>query len=491
MLARSLSLLCILALAFQLEGQTAFDALRYSQFQVGGTARTVGAGGALGALGSDFATLSVNPAGLGWYRRSEFTFTPAFMITNTTSVLTNEENNAGVEEDRSVFNINNFGLVITSRPRSRKWKTFNFGFGLNRLANFNQRFVYSGFSTGSITDRFLELANSPEGPDAFEAGVAIDANALFTPVDIDDVYLSDYEVAPNAEIFRTQDVETRGAINEFLLSFAGNYDEKILFGATIGFPIVNFNEDKLYEESDPDDVVPLFDDLQFREELTTTGWGINAKAGVIIRPVQMLRLGAAVHTPTAYRLSDRFNTSMVYNFTDDMGPFRGEAASPDGLFDYRLRTPWRFVGSLGLVFNKSGFLSAEVEHLNYNKSQFRYDGFAVDENAVNGDIRTQFQSVTNFRFGGEFAYEVFRLRAGFNILPSPFEGDNTVNHGYSAGVGYRGNKFFFDLAYRRNNLTETYVPYQISQDQLNPPPEQFVENEVVFNRILATFGFNF
>ena len=35
---------------------------------IGGTARFMGAGGAMGALGADFGTLSTNPAGLAMFR---------------------------------------------------------------------------------------------------------------------------------------------------------------------------------------------------------------------------------------------------------------------------------------------------------------------------------------------------------------------------------------------------------------------------------------
>ena len=56
--------------------QNETDALRFSQFNYGGTARFMSMGGAFGALGGDFSSLAINPAGIGIYRRSEFSFTP-------------------------------------------------------------------------------------------------------------------------------------------------------------------------------------------------------------------------------------------------------------------------------------------------------------------------------------------------------------------------------------------------------------------------------
>ena len=86
-------ILCLLFTALNIsvaQAQTASDALRFSYIpQYGGTARTVGVGGAMGALGGDFATISMNPAGLATYRMSEFTFTPGFHSAKAKSELLN------------------------------------------------------------------------------------------------------------------------------------------------------------------------------------------------------------------------------------------------------------------------------------------------------------------------------------------------------------------------------------------------------------------
>jgi hypothetical protein len=64
----------------QASAQNQVDALRYSQIYPGGTARSTAMGGAFGALGGDFYSASLNPAGLGVYRSSEFTFTPELLL---------------------------------------------------------------------------------------------------------------------------------------------------------------------------------------------------------------------------------------------------------------------------------------------------------------------------------------------------------------------------------------------------------------------------
>ena len=58
--------------------QNEFDALRYSNLEFFGDARFNAMGGSFGALGANMASLSVNPGGIGVYKSSDFSFTPAF-----------------------------------------------------------------------------------------------------------------------------------------------------------------------------------------------------------------------------------------------------------------------------------------------------------------------------------------------------------------------------------------------------------------------------
>lgn len=476
---------------FHLQAQTANDALRYSYYQVGGTARTIGVGGALGALGADFSTLSTNPAGLGMYRRSEFTVTPSFFMSNVDSYLDSDPEGLVESESKNNFNLNNIGVVLFSQPRNFKWKTSNFGIGLNRVANFNQRFFYEGDSPGSLVLAFQEQANREGQLDDFTSGVAADAFAIYIDENFDpNLYLSDFDLAPGALVRREQLVATSGSINELVFSFAGNYDERIIIGATLGVPFLSFTEDKTYRESDPgtgaNGNVPFFDNLEYRERLTTTGAGINLKLGLILRVNQMVRLGAAFHTPTAFRLEDNFSSSMVYRYTENNQPYAYDGQSPDGLFNYRLRTPWRAIGSAGFIFGKSGFVSGEVEYTDYTSSSFRYDGFSGSETEVNSEIDRTLSKALNIRVGGEYAFQDFRFRAGVGLHQSPLEGDDTINNSLSLGAGYRGESFFLDLAFRNFNAKETYVPYQATLS-----PMQFVNNNISTNQVFLTLGFKF
>lgn len=486
----SLIILFAVFTPFFLSSQNVTDALRYSSFEVGGTARSIGAGGALGALGADFSVLSTNPAGMAWYRSSDFVFTPSFYRSSTTSELLNDKGSGLYEENRTNFNLNSFGMVVASQPRDASWSTFNFGLGFNRLANFHNDFYFEGTSEGSIVNRFLEQINGDVGFATFESEVAVEAGALYD-LDNDGVYESDFDDFSDASIFRSQDVNRRGAINELVFSFAGNYQEKLMLGATLGVPFVSFREEKTYRENDPgsgvDGNVLFFDDLEYTEVLNTTGAGINLKLGAIYRVNQALRLGVAIHTPTAISLQDDFNTTMEYSFTDAEGPYTGNANSPDGFFEYKLRTPWRFIGSAGYIVGKSGFVSADIEYVDYTNNEFNYDGFNDAEREVNSEINQTLSQAITLRLGGELAVDIFRLRAGLKLLQSPLEGDDTFNNTISGGLGMFKDGFYLDVAYQRNNVRETYVPYIVSDAYI----EQQVETDTDNNQLVFTIGFRF
>ena len=480
-----------------LNAQLASDALRYSNLDFGSsTARSLGVGGSLGALGADYSVLSTNPAGLGMYRRSEFVLTPAVFATKTESDLLGTNNVQNRSE--TDFNLANIGAVFVSQPRLSKWTTFNFGIGLNRLTNFDQEFFYEGETPSTITDRFLDIANDT-GPDAFEAGVAEDAEAIFFD-EPSGLYFSDYsDLSLGFLINKSQTVERSGSLNELVFSFAGNYDEKLIVGLTVGVPFLTFTELKVYQEfvdessfASTPDVEPFSTNLQYTERLTTNGVGINAKLGLIYRLSQMLRLGAAVHTPTNFGMDDLFSTDLTYMLRSSNQNISNGGTSPNGVFDYRLKTPWRYFANAGLIIGKSGFVSAEVEYVNYAKNEFDLtaESNSPEDQAfqeqLNEQIGEDFQSAVNIRIGGEWAVNQFRLRGGYQVRTSALADTDGGLGIFSLGAGFRGERVFLDLGYQRGTTENSYSPYLTSFAN-----EPIVDNNLTISRYLLTIGYKF
>lgn len=475
----TLALIC----ASQLFAQNASDVLRYSYLQPGGSARYVGAGGAFGALGAEFGAISQNPAGLALFRTDELTLTPSLHFANTEAQL---DNGDAYSDDKSKFGFDNVGLVFNTTPKAGHWKALNFGIGYNRQADFNRSIYYEGNAPGTIMNGFYSEAKAGN-LDPFGSEMAYNANAIYEDVDGNLTY--DFAGNQDASIHRSHAVTTFGRMNEMAIAFAGNYNEQLMIGATVGVPFVNYRVEGEYIESDPSEAVTYFDQLTYTEYLRSSGIGVNLKLGVIYKVNQALRLGAAFHTPTAMSITDSYSNTFSYDYTDGSGPYIGETlSSPDGTFDYKLRTPWRASGSAALVVKKVGFLSADVEVVDYASNRYNFTADVASqenqqyERAVNSDIQKSYQQALNMRFGAEVVLDKFRLRGGVNLLGKPEKGATGFNTGFSAGAGVRGDSFFLDLGWRRGQGKGSVSPYEGAP---------VASTNVVTNDFLLTVGFKF
>ncbi|MEO0352031.1 MAG: hypothetical protein AAF282_18500 [Cyanobacteria bacterium P01_A01_bin.15] len=490
MLRKTFLLFILVGTTALVSGQTFNDALRFSAIDPSGTARFMAVGGALGPLGADLSVTGTNPAGIAMFRRSEFTVTPSMFLSGADAQLTAVGTNT--RDNRSTFNFHNLGVVMTSEPSARGWSTLNMAITLNNIGNFNRRFTYSGSTSGTIAQRWQELANTA-GIDNFEAGLAFDAGAVYDIDDDPNDYEIDYEGAEGQLLEKGQTVTESGSITELSFAFAANYNERLMIGLSIGVPIITYEYESVYTETDEKSPlggnVPFFESLEYSDGYTTTGGGINAKLGLIYRVNQTFRVGGAVHTPSAYTLEDEFETSLVNNYfadADESGDFIGGEAMSTGLFEYDYRTPWRFFGGAGVILGRNGFVTAEVELVNHGGSRFGYDQFPEDEEAVNADISDFLDNVVNLRLGGEFVYNQFRFRGGIGTFPSAFVGDDTRRTTLSAGVGYRAETYFFDVGYRYSTDENLFFPYDTQNAVL-----QEVSVDSGLSRFLLTFGAKF
>jgi len=91
--------LILISLSLTAIAQTDIDALNYSRWTSGATARSLAVGGAFGALGGDISTMNTNPAGLGVFRASEIALTPAFNLANVSA----DFNGNTVDTDKNKF----------------------------------------------------------------------------------------------------------------------------------------------------------------------------------------------------------------------------------------------------------------------------------------------------------------------------------------------------------------------------------------------------
>ncbi len=498
-----LGLLCI-CLCYMANSQTAADALRYSELLPSGTARMVGVGGAMSSLGGDMGSLSLNPAGVAVYTKSEFNLSPALQFTSVGSSL---NDGPEFEENKAVFGVENIGLVFYKGYDNEKLKSFNFGMTLNRITNFNRTTVYQGTTPGSIVNFFQESAQGQFDTDleSFTSGVAADAEAIYIlDGDQDDEWSSDFRDAfgtlfdfENQSIERKETITTTGGVSDLALTMGLNVSHKLYIGLAGSFPLVRFEETRSYEEDDSNTMaIPFFRNLSYDQTTVTTGIGAAAKAGFIYRITNKIRIGGAIHTPTRYALSDDFSTTLDYFFIEgeDTNPLLvdREGLSPILSFQYALKTPWRFSGGVSAVLKKFGFISLDVEYFDYGSQEYNFTtndntpGLRAAEDAVNLEIVDSFTSVLNVKIGAEYLIKKFRLRAGYGRFGSPFAEGEDARNVISFGAGFKGEKTYLDLAFRNTSSTETYSPYA-SPNQFS----QEVSSDIGTNNLIMTFGYRF
>ena len=440
--------------------QNEIDALRYSQRQYGGTARFSSMAGAFGALGGDFSALSINPASIGIYRRSEFTVTPSFFGKITSSLYDGNR----LDDSKYNVNFNNVGAVLSYYNADSKsaWKGGMFGFGYNRLNNFHNRISMSGKNySSSLLDIYRSDAIGSgldtSSMDAFGTQLALNTNAVWID-SLGNVY---HHLQGSYGEEQAKYVTTSGSIGETIFTFGGNYNDKLFLGATLGIPNIRYYEEASYSEKADSNALNGFKSFELNQVNNTTGTGFNFKFGMIYKPTDWVRIGGAIHSPTYFTMNDQWNSSMKTKFANSA--YNGTANSPDGNYDYSLTTPLRAMGSLGFVINKIGLIGLDYEFVDYPSASLRSKKYKYL--SENNAIRVKYVEGSNIRVGTEWRLQNISLRGGLAYYSNPFK-SNTGNNGermdYAAGIGFRDQNFFLDFAYVYSQNKDSYYFYDAS-----------------------------
>ncbi len=459
---------------FWLLAQYTSDAFLFGETQALTNARSIGVGNTLGALGADMSVININPAGLGVYRRSEISISAGGLFDNTKN---NFQTARTTSKDRmSQLTFGNIGLAIAiPTDDGSDWKFVNIGISVNQLANFSRNVSYDGITEGSRILSFVDAAQgiAPDNLNAYESRLAYNAFLIDEDVAGSGNYTS--PVIASDQIAKSQSVQRRGGIHEFGLSLSANYKNKLYIGATIGIPILQLKDFRYYQEAATNDTIP-FEAMSFSEERVVKGVGLNLKLGMIYRINKNFRFGLAVHTPTAYSLTETFDTE-IYGKLWYGSTLKENTLKPDKIqsLKHKLNTPWVFASNLGIVIGKGGFIGMEVSYKDYSLSEFSlYDeDLTISDKQymrnLNRSVIKTYQGTLNAKIGAELVLDETRLRVGYQFQTSPYTQSvpnvNDFRHDISAGVGFRWKNVFLDFAYVHTLRNFEYIPYSSPQQQ--------------------------
>lgn len=479
-------------------GQVMEDVFRNSQYNYSlATARSAAMGGAFVSLGSDAASMSINPAGLGMYRQSEVTITPGLRIANSSTGFQNGNFAHSQGGNVTKFCLSNFGAVFSGRM-------FTFGLGYNRIADFAGRHTSQGApSQVTIGDYFsgvLNEAGTPSGNIGSPQGDPYQAfyqygSPLWPSILAYQSFLIDpttpggnqYWPSPSLlsgdRVTPQQTITTAGAIDEITFSGAFNINDWIYFGATLGVQNIHYSMVNSYGELAQTSNQGDLDNFTYNRQLSQSGYGFNMKLGVTLRPLPWLRVGAAYHSPTWSAIKSREGMDMTVYLWKDRTPNFADSPLIDNKFS--MRSPNRFMLGASATIAQRLILSVDYESVWYNDMKFRSPNFEQE----NSQIKQVYGPTSNLRVGAEvMATDNLFIRAGYALYGSPYRNSDNRKYDklnqYSVGIGYRLKYFTIDAAYvygQNKNMPNTY--YQGAEGVLNTSNR--------FSNILLTLGVRF
>ena len=548
--------------------QTMYDGLTFSQNNYYGTARSIGMGNAMTAVGGDLGSIGINPAGSAVAGYSQFTISPNLTISSMSSsysayptggsdIFLNERT-----KNLARVTLPNIGATFNWSTGNRSGLTaITYGFLFNGTNNYTGQ-----MQAGGQNDKTSYLSSMAVAADGFDidflngyrdannneidiwdnAYYYADDRNQFAPWNVianaqagaianygdtkdpsyywryiaateisentgkkdeDGNYI--YDVILGGKLNQAYGRKVTGSKYDAILNVGFNFSHKFFLGVNLGISSLNYDFDEYFKEAaqDPENF-PIdfgekgstnFDSYRTRYSYTAEGSGVYGKIGFLFTPVDGIRLGAAVQTPTVMEINERWRHDVNVNYTHSQ--FNGSAQTPEGNYSYRLRSPYRLNAGAAFTFAGMALLSADYEMTDYSTMKFmstegNWDSSFDD---VNDEIR-DFMGVSHMiRLGAEFKpVPELAVRAGYNFTTTPeyvYNGDlktklNDRINAFSVGLGYSSNgSFFADIAARLMMLSDEYIsPYA---DYLDDVASPMILNQRDIYSLTVTFGWRF
>ena len=459
--------------------QNATDVFRYSQQFNLGTARSQGVGGAFGAVGADYSSTYLNPAGLGLYRRNDFHLSAAI----TTNFASGRFLGATETDNRTNFNIPSFGLVLTkvntglTGDAKKGIVSYNFAFGHNRADNYQQNIFMQGRnSTNSITDFYIQQSDGIAFNDIDAPGREAEFSSLAWRAYLTDTadnstsYYSPWLFGDSVySLLQSQKITRRGAKDEYNINAAINIGDLVYLGAGLVFVNIRHQFTHEFTESDPNKTVSnslgsRYNSSSLTIDNNTSGNGVLGRFGVIIRPFDYFRFGVSAQTRMRVDMTDDYS----YRVTSDIANFgRYDVSSPELTSNYEVITPARYMASASVIIPSVGFVSADFEMVDYGSGRLTSENSFSEANQI---VRRTYGEAYVLRLGTELKLDDnYRFRAGYSAQSNPYKNtpagvnaDDLTVQSFSAGLGYTQGKEYLDFAavYTRFNQFES--PYTLS-----------------------------
>lgn len=482
------------------------DAVRFSMEEIQGTARFKAMGGAFGALGGDMSSVNINPAGSAVFNKSLASFSLGSFNTNNDVSYFNRNNSSS----NSNIDLNQLGaaFVFNNISSNSPWKSFTLSVAYDRTADFEDDWVASGVNRdNTIGDYFL---NNAEGLRFDEISALSGESISQAYSEIGSIYGVQHQQAflgYEGFIFdRVSDTDentaytpnisggnynqrytfaSTGYNGKLAFNFATNYDDKFYFGLNLNSHFINYERNTFLEESNSN-AASTVTNVNFENNLLTTGSGFSFQLGGIAKITNEFRVGLSYNSPTWYRISDE-TSQYLATTVQDGGATDYYTVNPNviNIYEaYKLQTPGKLTGSLAYVFGRKGLISFDYSVKDYSNAKFKPTSDVLFS-SLNNDINNSLDTAASYRFGGEYRYKQISFRAGYRIEESPYKDDNFYGDltGYSVGLGYNFGNLNLDFAFSQAERDINYQLYNVGLTDSASIQSEYTD-------FILTLGFN-
>lgn len=469
-------ILLILLLAYSLSPIAySQDVQRFAERSTIGSARYVGMGGAMTAIGGDPSAAMVNPAGLGLYRRSEISVSIDETIDNTQQVGCNDT------YQRTRFAAPQISAIWAwgNSQKQRGLVYNNFMFSLNRLANFNRDIVVKGAGMGMVPT-ICNITND-------EGGVSEEflVNKPWDNVEIGWLSILGYEAYLIDPIENNKwkpavdftdgslSISETGTSDQYTLSWAGNISNQWYIGIGLNIPTITYTKHTSLREENKQNS----SSAELKSMFHVSGVGVSGSFGLIYRPIQALRIGASLQTPTILSLS-RQSTGDMYS---TIAGQKYEVLTPEsGVMDIDIASPLRTSVSVAGQLGKIGLIAVQYDYAHSNEME---DIHTLRMGAEAQVTRGLFLNA-GYVYESSFMKEDPKWLLGYNEIRTDMDYRYTAATQYaSAGIGYRSDVVVAQLAYQYGWQT---IHQYASEEQALP---FYVDTHT--HRIVATLAWRF
>lgn len=501
---RIINIFVLIVVAIQMNAQSTYNVTPLFSPELTGTARFVGMGGAMSALGGDISTMSSNPAGIGIYRSCDFATTASINFLNTKADFLG----SSLSKNNVNFSFDNIGIVFSGDVGGESLKFVNLGVNYTHRNNFRKEFAMNGWYADENGDNLYsqqyQIQNlydrSQPNLDNITSDSYWNPRYAWLPLLAADAGLLDtngnINYLPTDATFFSKD---KGGVDEIDFNLSCNIDDRLYLGATFGLQYVDYQRNSIYREFDDYGEIYMLENWQ-----KTEGSGFDVKLGAIVRPFEYspFRVGLAFHLPTYYKLTEYSSAYIIGPEIDgeyrEMATNWYEAYGEDYIVDYNVTSPWRMNVSAGYTFGNFLAMNAEYELVDYSSANMNYmDGTEMPD--MEEEFESNMKTQHILRLGAEMRLDQnFSMRFGYNYISSAFREDawkyispssattatdytNTKDTNlFTVGLGYKGKDFYFDAAYQCVMQDADFYTYKDPEFSLPATKVSNFQNKLIF-----------